>query len=63
MIVRVNGRTVLSRLVRSRTWNVERLRLRRPVAVRAVSLTYGGDYAVGGCDRNLRVDTIALGRG
>ncbi len=63
LVVRVNGAVVLSRLVRSRSWQLARVLLRHRLIRRSVSVAYRGEYANAGCDRNLRIDTIALSRG
>jgi endoglucanase len=60
MIVSVDGRTVLSQAVPATAWTNYAADAAIPAGTHTVSVSFDNDYLDSSCDRNLRVDSVAL---
>lgn len=62
MMVKVDGRTVMSRLVKAKRWNAYTASIKVPAGSHRLTTSFTNDRKTRKCDRNLRVDKVSLGQ-
>lgn len=61
MTVKVDGRAVMSRLVKTKRWNLYRASIKVPAGSHRIATNFTNAYKTQKCNRKLRVDKLSLG--